>query len=207
MQQLAEELLATRQACFTGVEVNSRGEQVTRTLRLSRVNRGLLPQLPRKSELWPHTKTLLQVDTETEHHDHTVTYGRRYFASSLPAEELTPEQWLRAVHWHWRVETTHQVLDTAFLEDERPWSRADPNGMLVMMILRRIAYTLLGLFRAVTQRSEEKHEVTWRRLLEQVNNTLVGGDEDTVAGLRPRHRRKKRVRRAGPTSQLISAAG
>ncbi|MFC1609755.1 transposase family protein [Myxococcota bacterium] len=196
MQQLAQELLATREVSFRDVEINSRGEQVTRTLRLIRVNRGVLPELPRKSELWLHTKTLLQVEAETEHSDHRVTMERRYFASSLAAECLTAEQWLRAVKWHWRVETSHQILDTAFGEDERPWIRADPNGMLVMMILRRIAYTLLGLFRSVTQRSEEKHQMAWRRLLKQVNNTLISADESTVAGLRRRPRRKKRTRKA-----------
>jgi len=201
MQQLAAELLATAEVRQTDVEVNSRGEQVTRTLRLVRVNRGLLPKSSRKSELWSHAKTLLQVDAETEHPDHSVTSGRRYFASSLPAEYLTPDQWLRATHWHWRVETTHQVLDTAFLEDKRPWIRADPNGMLVMMILRRIAYTLLGLFRVVTQRSEEKREVAWPRLMKQVNMTLVAGDAETIAGLRPRYRRKKRVRNLAESDQ------
>lgn len=93
------------------------------------------------------------------------------------------------------VETSHQILDTAFLEDKRPWIRADPTGMLVMLILRRIAFTLLGLFRSVTQRSEEKRSTPWRRVMKQVNNTLVGADERTVAGLRRRPRRKKRVRK------------
>jgi len=203
MQQLAAELLATAEICQTDVEVSSRGDLVTRTLRLVRVNRGLLPKSSRKSELWSHAKTLLQVDTETEHLDgHRVTSGRRYFASSLSAEGLSPEQWLRATHWHWRVETTHQVLDTAFLEDKRPWIRADPNGMLVMMVLRRLAYTLLGLYRAVTQRADEKREVAWPRLMKQVNTTLVACDADTIAGLRPRHRRKKRVRKAIPQASV-----
>jgi hypothetical protein len=98
------------------------------------------------------------------------------------------------------VETTHQVLDTAFLEDKRPWIRADPNGMLVMMVLRRIAYTLLGLFRSVTQRSEEKRETAWRRLMRRVHNTMVGADERTVAGLRRRPRRRQRTRKAAIAS-------
>lgn len=207
MQQLAAELLATAAVCFSNTEINSRGEQVTRRLRLVRVNRGILPRGRRKSELWPHAKTLLQLDSETEHTDHRVTVGRRYFASSLSAEKLTMKQWFTAMHWHWRVETNHMVLDTAFLEDTRPWIRSDPNGMLVMMVLRRIAYTLLSLFRTVTQRSEEKREVSWPRLMRQVRNTLIAGDERTVAQLRPRHRRRKRIRRSSmPTAEFRPAA-
>jgi len=207
MQQFAADLLATAKVCFTHTEINSRGEQVTRTLRLVRVNRGILPKGPRKSELWSHAKTLLQLDSETEHTDHRVTYGRRYFASSLPAERLTVEQWFRVMHWHWKVETNHMLLDTAFDEDDRPWIRSDPNGTLVMMVLRRIAYTLLGLFRSVTQRSDEKREVAWARLMRQVQATLVAGTEATVAGLRPRYRRRKRVRKpAKSTGATLRAA-
>ena len=128
MQQLATELLATAEVCFTDGEINSRGEQVTRRLRLVRVNRGILPRGPRKSELWPHAKTLLRLDSETEHTDNRVTFGRRYFASSLPVARLTLEQWFRALHWHWKVETTHMVLDTAFSEDDRPCSAILPAG-------------------------------------------------------------------------------
>lgn len=203
MQQLAADLLATAEVCFTNTELNSRGEQVIRRLRIVRVNRGILPRGPRKSELWPHAKTLLQLDTEVEHTDNRVTFGRRYFASSLPAERLTFEQWFLAMHWHWKVETNHMLLDTAFEEDERPWIRSDPKGMLVTLILRRIAYTLLGLFRSVTQRSDEKRETPWPRLMQLVRYTLVAGTESTVAKLRPRNRRRKRVRR--PTKTTRSA--
>jgi len=194
MQQLVAELLANEAVVDTDVEINSRGEQVTRELRMLRVNIGVLPGLPRKSELWEHTKTLLQVDKETEHTDHRVTRERRYYASSLPGRELSARQWALAIKLHWGVETSHQILDTAFDEDERPWIRMDPNGMLVMLILRRIACTLLSLFRSVTQRSVEKRNVPWRRLMKQVNNALVGAEASTVAGLRRRNRRRKRVR-------------
>jgi hypothetical protein len=196
MQQLIEELLAHQPVVDRDVELNSRGEQVTRELRMMRVNIGILPGLPRKSELWEHTKTILRVDKETEHTDHRVTCERRYYASSLPAREMRPSQWNVAIKLHWGVETSHQILDTAFEEDGRPWIRTDPNGMLVMMLLRRIAYTLLSLFRSVTQRSEEKRNEPWRRSMQKVRNTLVGAEARTVAGLRRRNRRRKRTRKA-----------
>jgi len=208
MQQIMAELLEKQPVAYTEVEINSRGEQVTRQVRMMRVNIGILPGLPRKSELWDHAKTILRVDKETEHTDNTVTFQRRYYVSSLPATKMTAGQWNLAIKLHWGVETSHQLLDVAFEEDKRPWIRNDPNGMLVMMVLRRIAYTMLGLFRSLTQRSEEKREVAWRRLMKQVNNTLVGADELTLVGLRRRHRRKKRSRKPVATSEgnLISAA-
>lgn len=195
MQQLMEELLVHQPVVDTDVEINSRAEEVTRELRMMRVNTGVLPGLPRKSELWEHTRTILRVDKETVHTDNRVTSERRYYASSLPAAQISPSLWNLAIKLHWGVETSHQILDTAFLEDKRPWIRADSAGMLVILILRRIAFTLLGLFRSVTQRSEEKRSTPWRRVMKQVNNTLVGADERTVAGLRRRPRHKKRVRK------------
>ena len=45
------------------------------------------------------------------------------------------------------VEVTHQILDQSFEEDTKPWVLNDPNGMLVVLVLRRIAYTLLTLYR------------------------------------------------------------
>jgi len=193
MQQLMSELLKHQGVVNTEVEINSRGEQVTRQLRLMRVNVGVLPKLQRKSELWDHAKTIIRIDKETEHTDHRVTQETRYYVSSLPACEMTAEQWNLAIKLHWGVETSHQCLDVAFDEDERPWIRSDPNGMLVMMVLRRIAYTMLGLYRCITQRSEEKRNESWRRLMKKVNNTLVGADAASLEGLRRRPRRKKRT--------------
>ena len=99
---------------------------------------------------------------------------------------MTAAQWLWTARAHWGVETSHQLLDTALLEDKRPWIRNDPNGMLVLAILRRIAYTLLTLFRSVTQRSEEKRQMPWTALLEWVRDTLIASSEATMTSLRHR---------------------
>ncbi len=80
----------------------------------------------------------------------------------------------------------HHTLDTAFAEDERPWITGDARGTLAVLVLRRIAYTLLTLFRSVTQRSEERRSMRWCILLSWVRDTLVGVTEDEVAGLRRR---------------------
>jgi hypothetical protein len=77
------------------------------------------------------------------------------------------------VRRHWGVETSHQILDTAFAEDDHPWVEAHPRAALSVAILRRTAYTLLTLFRSVTQRSEERRQVPWKRLMRDVLFTLV----------------------------------
>src|SRR5450432_1461304 len=74
---------------------------------------------------------------------------------------------------HWGVETSHQILDTAFEEDDHPWIEACPRAALVVAILRRIAYTMLALFRTVTQRSEERRATPWQTLMTDLFVALI----------------------------------
>ena len=80
----------------------------------------------------------------------------------------------------------HNTWDTAFAEDDRPWIVASPQGTVVMMLLRRIAYNMLALYRAVTQRAEEKRRTPWKALLRWMRDMLVALDEEDLAGLRNR---------------------
>jgi hypothetical protein len=112
-----------------------------------------------------------------------VRHEDRYFVSSLPASRLSPEQWLLVVRRHWGVETAHQILDVALVEDARPWIEANPRGALVIAILRRIAYTILTLFRSVTQRSDERRDVPWKTLLGEIFLAFM---TLTIEQLRPR---------------------
>ena len=111
----------------------------------------------------------------------------RMFVSSLNPKRLTAAQWLLIARRHWAVENeNHNTFDTAFKEDDRPWIEADANGMLVVLLLRRIAYTMLALFRSVTLRSEKNRAMRWKDLLAWVRDTLVGATASSLAGLRPR---------------------
>jgi predicted transposase YbfD/YdcC len=96
----------------------------------------------------------------------------RYYLSSLPAEQLSPEQWLRVVRGHWGVENEcHNTWDKIFREDDHPWFEAGqdaPQGALVVLLLRRIAYNLLTLFRSVTQRSDQNRQMPWKDLMRWV---------------------------------------
>jgi hypothetical protein len=138
-------------------------------------------------EGWNHLRTILRVQTIVmDFAGRVVSTDNRYLMSSLPADRLTPEQWQLLVRLRWGVETTHQVLDTAFQEDEHPWIEANPRGTLVVAILRRITYTLMTLFRNVTQRSDERRALPWKTLLANLRHSLVTATTVHLAGLRRR---------------------
>ena len=108
----------------------------------------------------------------------------------MDAAALSPEQWLCAVRNHWNVDNAcHNTWDKIFREDDQPWivsGRHAPRGAVVVLLLRRIAYNLLALFRAVTQRSDERRQMPCKDLMRWLYNTLVAAQPDDVAGLRTR---------------------
>jgi predicted transposase YbfD/YdcC len=135
----------------------------------------------------PGLQTLVRVRSQTEKGGQVVASEDRYYISSLAQQELTGEQWLTLVRNHWAVENNcHWTFDAIFQEDAHPWIEADPRGVVVMTLLRRIAYNLMALFRSVTQRSEDRRRMPWRRLLKWVYATLVGAEERHLRGLRER---------------------
>ena len=189
MTQLAGELLAMMPVVAQTKDVLNNHTVVRRTLRLMKTHDH--SEAAHRSFIWSHTRTILRVDSETRETDSagretTVSCETRLYCSSLAKDELLPAQWLLMVRLHWAVETMHQILDTALLEDERPWIVNDANGALSVLILRRVVYTLLTLFRSVTQRSEDKRAMPWKRLLKWVERTLTSADSPTLSGLRSR---------------------
>jgi hypothetical protein len=55
------------------------------------------------------------------------------------------------------------------------------------MVLRRIAYTLLALWRGVTLRSDEQRNRPWRKVMRDVELAVIKATAEQLAGLR-RHR-------------------
>jgi hypothetical protein len=156
-----------------------RGRRVVRRLYLGEVTAEL--------DGWAHLRTVVRIETEIfDSAGNTISRENRYFISSLPRCRLTAQHWLLVARRHWGVEVAHQVLDTAFAEDERPWIEAHPRAALVVAILRRIAYTILTLFRSVTQRSEERRHVPWKALIRDVLLALVTTNELEIAHLHKR---------------------
>jgi hypothetical protein len=184
MRTLARDLLASKQPAITTEEVLDNQTSVIRRLYIAPVYDH--SKRRRESLAWSHTRSLLRLETVIERHGATER-RERYFNSSLTAERLTPAEWLQLIRAHWGVENNnHHTLDAVFREDEQRWITADGRGALAVVILRRLAYTILTLFRSVTQRSEEARAMRWRDLLDWVYDTLIVAGPEHLAGLRRR---------------------
>jgi hypothetical protein len=176
------ELLLSETAPATRTEEISGNRRVVRELTLKAVT-----ETAKSLTLWRHTRTIIKVYSQT--YENAVLTGTktRYFVTSLDPDELSPEKWLQLVVARWGVETAHQILDCAFEEDKHPWVTKDANGALVMMLLRRLVYTMMTLYKSVTIRSEETRQtMTWRELMAEIRNTLEWARQSALEGLRQR---------------------
>jgi len=173
------------------VSVDIRGAvQVTRRVYLTSELAGYLN--------WDHLRTVVRVQVEKmdirtgEILELKEEEKERYYLSSLEQGALPPEQWLVVVRRHWGVENDcHNTWDKIFLEDDRPWVVTDkngngPRGAVVMMLLRRMAYNMLALFRSVTQRSEERHLTPWKDMMRWVWSAFIAATDKDLQGLRAR---------------------
>ena len=188
MCRLADELLAFEKVVDQTEDVLDNETTVVRSLKLLRADPSWSygdGKTPGES-VWPHAKAFLSVEYVKVQRGAVVERDERMFVSSYDPKRLTPQQWLLLVRSHWGVESNHHTLDTAFAEDDRPWIEADPHGMLAVLLLRRIAYTLLALYRAVTLRSDEGRATRWKALLQSVRDVLIAATEEQLAGLRLR---------------------
>ena len=189
MLKLATELLTPQEVAAQTVDVLDHHTTVIRTLKLIAVDPSWSFDQSKGPEesVWRHARVFLSVESVTLRDGAVVENETRYFVSSRAPELLAPKQWLKAVRAHWSVENqNHHTYDTAFAEDDRPWIEADEHGMLAVLVLRRIAYTLLALYRAVTLRSDENRAKRWKDLLTRVRDVLVAATGETLAGLRAR---------------------
>jgi hypothetical protein len=189
MFKLATELLDPHEVAAQTVDVLDNQTTVTRTLTLLAVDpswaygNGKGPE----DSVWRHARAFLRVEYVRRYRDEIVEREARLFVTSLDHDALTPAQWLLLVRSHWGVENNnHNTFDTAFAEDDRPWIEADENGMLAVLLLRRIAYTILALFRSVTSRSNAIRAIRWKALLTWMRDVLVAATEEHLSALRPR---------------------
>jgi len=141
-------------------------------------------------EGWEHLRTVLRVEVETlDSKGVRVANDNRYFVSSLPRSRLTDAEWLLVVRRHWGVETAHQLQGGAFAEDNHPWIEQNPRATVVVMVLGRIAYTLLALWRGVTLRSKQQRTRPWRELMHDIWLGAVQATAQIPCGSSSRDRR------------------
>ncbi|MBX3131243.1 MAG: transposase [Polyangiaceae bacterium] len=180
LHDAARSWLGTRAdtSCDFRDERREGGCTVTRLLFIGRAQEG--------PEGWEHLRTILRVKTITVRSNGCTTTDERYLMSSLASDRLSPRQWQTIIRLRWGVETCHQILDTALSEDDHPWITGHPRGMLVVAILRRIVFTLLAIYRAITQRSDERRQMPWKLLLEEIWTVLITASPEALLGLRHR---------------------
>ncbi len=189
MCRLADELLASEPVVDRTEDRLDNDTVVVRSLKLLTADPSWSygdGKAPHQS-LWPHARSFLLVEYVKVQRGVVIERDDRMYVSSLAPERLTTQQWLLLVPSHWGVENqNHHTFDTSFAEDERPWIEADANGMLAVLMLRRIAYTLLALFRSVTLRDEESRATRWKDLLAWVRDALVAAGPEHTMNLRVR---------------------
>jgi hypothetical protein len=189
MCRLADELLASEPVVGRTEDALDNATTVIRSIRLLRADPSWSYGDGKRPEesLWPHAKAFLSVEYVKVQRGAVIEKDDRMFVSSVDPSELTTAQWLLLVRSHWAVENqNHHTLDTAFAEDRRPWIEADANGMLAVLLLRRIAYTLLALFRMVSLRSDANRATRWKVLLTWVHDALVAATPEHMMNLRVR---------------------
>lgn len=189
MFKLADELLETEEVVARTEDVLSSQMSFFRQIRVleAQPNWSYSRSKRPKDSIWPHARTFLRIDSWKERDGEFFEIETRLYVSSLRSSELSPEQWMYLVRSHWGVENNnHHTLDTAFQEDDKPWITGSPEGALTVLLLRRMAYSLLTLFRSVTQRSDEARAMPWRALLLWVRDALVGATWEETQSLRER---------------------
>lgn len=145
-------------------------------------------EAPKLSFIWASIKTLVRVNVQHVEDGIVTSDEDKFYISSLQHDALNSEQWLRITRGHWGVENNvHWVLDAIFREDKRPWIEAAPKGTVVVNILRRIACTMLALFRIALMRRDDDRLVEWRVLLDWIYRTAIAVTESTLNGLRLRN--------------------
>ncbi len=162
-------------ALHTTTNVNG-GKVVTRTVWVAHL---VAPYLD-----YPGLRSAIRIRTETV--DKTTgktSCDDRYYASSLANDALTGPQWVTVIRRRWAVENEcHNTFDRILREDDRPWVRA-PEAMVNVMLLRRIAYTILALHR-VQRTTPTGDRPSWTGLLHSFYVALITATATTIAGLR-----------------------
>ena len=146
-----------------------------------------MAEVPNGYKAMKSVRTVLRVHTRKVDGQGQVLFEENHFyVTSLLHNRLTHQQWLTLIRNHWGVEVTHNILDTSFEEDERPFLTHSAQGMLVMLLLRRLVYNLLALWKGRTLTSDENRAAPWKKVFGWVERALEQASEAAWANLRDR---------------------
>lgn len=137
---------------------------------------------------WKHARQLVRIQRVTEHSvTEKKTIGNRYYVCSQTTKQTSAKMTLALSRIHWRCENeTHWTADFEFLDDRRKlaWSR-NPQGILVVAVLRMIAIAILATARRLGRMENSKDKLSWAQVAEHFlllwcGTTLLMQDFDNV---------------------------
>jgi hypothetical protein len=141
---------------------------------------------------WDHLRQVIRLERRVTGAGAAGTdkVGTRYALTNLPVNRLSAGAWVKVIRRRWGVENgTHWTLDAIMDEDDRPWI-LDPNGMIVVQMLRRIGLNIIALYRGVHLRSSDNRLRPWKDIMEEFGEALKSATE---ADLMDRQELKRRA--------------
>jgi predicted transposase YbfD/YdcC len=136
------------------------------------------PLLIKASGDWKHlTQMVLVTRRVIDKEGNLISIGNRYYVTNLDKDKLTGEELYRVIRGHWNVENNcHCTWDKSFEEDDHHWIE-DPQGNLVILLLRRLVYNMMAYYRTRTHRSEKKCTIPWKDLMREIYILLLQFNE------------------------------
>lgn len=128
---------------------------------------------------WSHLEQVWLVRQTTRDKHGRITIEDRYFASSVPWNELVGWQILQCVRLHWTIENdVFNSLDLQWHEDSGPWCTRG-TAVWALGVLRAMAYTIVQCMRRRNCREKRgrhtwREPLPWRELFEHIFDALRG---------------------------------
>ena len=102
----------------------------------------------REATSFPGLELILRLDLEVSVAGSPVSRESRYFATSLSADEVSPERLLRLARGHWCVENGLHFIKDRWWDEDRQWSTR-PGLAERLAMLRDAALTALQVLPGV----------------------------------------------------------
>jgi len=128
---------------------------------------------------WIHLRQVLVIEQTKRDRDGKITaIELRYFVTNKSTDDLTPRQLLLLVRLHWAIKNDcNWSFDMQFGEDDGAWCTQN-KAVLVLGVLRMIAYNYLQWLRKMHLREEHERvpstPLPWRDLFDLLHRYLTG---------------------------------